>query len=240
MKRQVDLKEISDGKLYGSNDLVKADCGDCEGCSACCRGMGQSIILDPMDVFRLTHGLGMRFEELLAGQVELHVVDGLILPNLRMQTPGTGVSGVQSTRESAETGRSEKCGFLSEEGRCTIHAFRPGICRLFPLGRYYENGGFRYFLQVHECRKENRAKVKVKKWIDTPDVKRYEKFVNDWHDFLMAKEEYVRENPDERKAVAMEILKRFYLTPYAEGDFYCQFEERLQGAGENRYESAEG
>ena len=54
MKRQVSLEEISDGRLYGPNDLVKADCGDCRGCSDCCHGMGSSVILDPMDVYRLT------------------------------------------------------------------------------------------------------------------------------------------------------------------------------------------
>ena len=27
--------------------------------------------------------------------------------------------------------------FLDENGRCSIYAFRPGFCRLFPLGRYY-------------------------------------------------------------------------------------------------------
>lgn len=32
MKREIDMREISDGKLYGPNDLVKADCGDCHGC----------------------------------------------------------------------------------------------------------------------------------------------------------------------------------------------------------------
>ncbi len=36
MKREIDWKEISDGKLYSLNDMVKADCGDCKGCSACC------------------------------------------------------------------------------------------------------------------------------------------------------------------------------------------------------------
>lgn len=41
MKRQVTMEEISDGKLYTSNDLVKADCGDCEGCHACCTGDGK-------------------------------------------------------------------------------------------------------------------------------------------------------------------------------------------------------
>ena len=37
MKREVDLNEISDGRLYSSGDMVKVDCHDCEGCSACCQ-----------------------------------------------------------------------------------------------------------------------------------------------------------------------------------------------------------
>ena len=53
MKRKVDLNEISDGRLYSSGDMVKVDCHDCEGCSACCQGMGNSILLDPMDLWRL-------------------------------------------------------------------------------------------------------------------------------------------------------------------------------------------
>ena len=35
MKRKIDMSEISDGKLYTANDMVRADCHDCEGCSAC-------------------------------------------------------------------------------------------------------------------------------------------------------------------------------------------------------------
>lgn len=84
MERNVSMDEISDGRLYGLNDMVKADCRDCEGCSACCRGMGTSIVLDPLDIYRLTAGLGESFEKLLAGGVELNLADGLILPNLRM------------------------------------------------------------------------------------------------------------------------------------------------------------
>ena len=33
MKRNVDLNEISDGRLYSANDMVKVECGDCAGCS---------------------------------------------------------------------------------------------------------------------------------------------------------------------------------------------------------------
>ena len=32
--------------------------------------------------------------------------------------------------------------------------------------------------------KGNRTKVKVKKWIDTPDLKRYEAYISRWHYFL--------------------------------------------------------
>ena len=80
MKRQVSLDEISDGKLYGLNDCVKADCHDCQGCSDCCRGMGNSIILDPLDVHRLTTHLSRSFDELMADALELQMVDGAILP----------------------------------------------------------------------------------------------------------------------------------------------------------------
>lgn len=212
MKRNVKMEEISDGKLYTANDLVKADCGDCEGCSACCRGMGSSIILDPLDIYRLTNGLGVRFEQLLADKIELNVVDGIILPNLKMG------------------GAKECCAFLNEEGRCSIHGIRPGICRLFPLGRFYENGSFQYFLQIHECKKENRTKVKVKKWIDTPDLKNYEAFVSQWHYFLLdIQEKFLKIEEEKIKSVNMFLIQSFYLEPYnKEEDFYSQFTKRLE------------
>ena len=58
MKRNVSLEEISDGRLYDENDMVKVGCSDCKGCSSCCRGMGESIILDPLDIWQLSCGLG--------------------------------------------------------------------------------------------------------------------------------------------------------------------------------------
>lgn len=213
MKRQVSMDEISDGKLYTLNDMVKAGCNDCKGCSACCQGMGSSIVLDPLDVYRLCQNLGQTFEQLLAEKLELQVVDGIVLPNLKMG------------------GEKEQCAFLNEERRCSIHAFRPGICRLFPLGRYYENGSFHYFLQIHECKNQNRTKVKVRKWIDTPDVARYEKFVADWHYFLLDLQENLQKmtNENEMKQISMRILKEFYFIPYdSDRDFYEQFEERKE------------
>lgn len=215
MERNVSMEEISDGKLYGSNDMVKADCGDCRGCSACCRGMGTSILLDPYDIKRLAEGLSAPFGELLKKHIELNVADGIILPNLKM------------------AGEEEKCTFLDPQGRCGIHSIRPGFCRLFPLGRIYENRSFRYFLQIHECRKENRTKVKVRKWIDTPDFGQYEKFVSDWHYFLKDLSEGMKAKNDQEcmKAINMYILNHFYIAPYMDREgFYPQFYRRLEEA----------
>ncbi len=212
MKRNVTLAEISDGRLYGANDMVKADCHGCNGCSECCHGMGNSIILDPYDGYRLAKGLQKELAEMIGTALELNVVDGVILPNLRM------------------VGEKEACFFLNEEGRCSIHAHRPGICRLFPLGRYYENGTFQYFLQTGECAQTLRSKVKVSKWIDTPDLARNQQFVTIWHYLVNQVETLINDSEDDafRKNLNMFLLNTFYLTPYdKERDFYEQFEERL-------------
>lgn len=215
MKRDVSLEEISDGKLYDANDLVKADCHDCEGCFDCCCGMGESIILDPFDVYRLTGALGERFEQLLEKHLELHVVDGMILPNLKM------------------AGERDCCTFLNKAGRCSIHAYRPGICRLFPLGRYYENGSFRYFLQTNECKKANRSKIKVKKWIDTPNPGQYERFIQAWHDFVTDLQERLTRQQDMEaaKRINLYVLEMFFFKEWEKDtDFYDQFEVRLTEA----------
>ena len=220
MERYVRLEEISDGRLYGPNDMVRADCGDCEGCSACCRGMGNTIVLDPLDVHRISTALGAKFEEILIDKIGLNVVDGLILPNLRMD------------------GEGESCVFLNSQGRCSIHDARPGICRLFPLGRYYENRSFQYFLQTNECRKENRSKIKVKKWIDTPELEKYQKFITDWHYFLKDIQEMLQKMEDDarRKEISMYILTSFYVIGYQEDeDSYQQVQQRMnQGPGRVR------
>ena len=69
--------------------------------------MGNSIILDPYDVYRMTTGMGKSMQELLAASVELNVVDGVILPNLKMQ------------------GTKEACAYLDEEGR--VASIRTGL-----------------------------------------------------------------------------------------------------------------
>ena len=211
MKREGNLDSLTDGKLYRSSDMAKLGCNDCEGCSACCKGMGNSVVLDPYDVWRLSKGLSIPFVNMIGKQVMLSVVDGLILPSLNMENE-TGV-----------------CPFLNQEGRCNIHAFRPGICRLFPLGRYYHEDGFSYVLMTGECKKENRTKVKIEKWIGESDMKAYENFVLQWKTILtdtrkkieietqaLIQQQKMEEALAIQKKISMELLQKYYLIEYGE------------------------
>ena len=210
-----DLNEISDGKVYSCNDMARVACNDCEGCHACCENMGSSIVLDPMDMWRLSAATGKGFEALLADEIELTVVDGLILPNLKM------------------TAEKNQCRFLNEAGRCSIHAYRPGLCRVFPLGRIYEKQGISYFVQRNACQKTNRSKVKVSKWLDMPQLREYEKFLSKWHRLRKSVQERVAAETDETavKTINMFVLNLFFVTAYdTEQDFYPQFYARVQQA----------
>ena len=227
MIREKSIEEIYDGKYYGINDLAKIECNGCKGCSACCHGMGGSIILDPLDVHRLAQGLrttvigllqehmeilpGTAVEVRMPARLELHVVDGIILPNLRL------------------TGPDEACTFLNHEGRCSVHGIRPGVCRLFPLGRYYDGSGdFTYIVQAGECPYPTKNKIKIKKWIDTPDYARYHKFILQWHNLQKRMKQIAAEGDEaQAKAVSMKILQTFYLQPYPEDGFYEEFERRV-------------
>lgn len=210
MKREINIDEISENNLYDDNDMVRIGCNDCAGCSECCRFSSDTIILDPSDIYRLEKGLNMGFTELCGKYLNLRMVDGLTLPYLLVDE-GSG------------------CRLLSPEGRCTIHEFRPGNCRLFPLGRIYENGDFRYFIQKDQCVSPLRIKVKVSSWLGIENLKGYRRFLNSWHDLLKKERENLAgAEIEKQKSTMLALLQTFYVNPYdTERDFYEQFEERL-------------
>ena len=198
-------------RFYDLNDLVRADCHDCMGCSSCCRDMGDSILLDPYDAFQLEKA-GKPIQTLLeGGEVALTVWEGMILPHLQMNE-GTGA-----------------CSFLSEEGRCSIHDSRPGICRLFPLGRNYADGTMNYFLLEHACENHSRSKIRVSRWLGVEPAGTYHEFVLEWHDFRHEMLDILSEAEKEQaKQLNLYLLRTFFLTPYDTASDFCpQFAKRV-------------
>lgn len=201
MLRECTLQDISDGRIYTLNDMVKADTGSCQGCYKCCTGMGNSIVLDPYDIHLLKINMNKSFEELIGSDfIELNMVDGLILPNLKMR-------------------KDDKCAFLDDEGRCDIHIYRPGICRIFPMGRVYDGEDFKYFLQKDECIKTNRTKVKVKKWIDVDNVEENQRFISRWHTFIRCAGDKMTELRNSGKGERLNDIVMYVLNEFFVKDF---------------------
>lgn len=214
MKQAVCIDAISDGKRYDINDMVKIDTGGCPGCSACCHGVGELVELTPFDAWAMMKNLDMTFDQLLTDKLELRLEDRLMLPYLKMH------------------GEAQRCCFLGVDDRCTIHPFRPNICRLFPLGRVYEDGDFRYFLQTGACPLRSVSKIKVKKWIGIESYKENKQFLLDWYGVMKAlsfRLKFVRD-PEELSRYQETLLDTFYRTDWYRGDFYAAFYNVLPDA----------
>ena len=167
MKSTNILDKISDGKLYDIEDMVKADTCGCNGCNDCCLDVGDLVVLTPFDVYEIVNCLGVTFDDLLGDKIELRQNNKILLPYLKMQD-------------------NNRCSFLNEQGRCIIHSKRPNICRMFPLGRVYQDNDFKYFLQIGNCPKEDLKDVKVSDWVGIENYNENKEFILEWYKLTKA------------------------------------------------------
>lgn len=207
---------IEVNQFLRNQDMVKVGCHDCQGCHDCCTGMGDSVWLDPYDFYLLKKNLGLSFEALLQQKADLHVEDGLIFVHLRM-----------------EANRQNRCVFLNEEGRCEIHQFRPGFCRLFPLGRNYEGNQLTYFLLENACPMKNKTKMKVSKWLDVPKLNQYEHYLLTWHQLTKSLRAVLMQNlfsEEQVRMLNMDFLNTFYREELSgeQDQIYALLEEKIK------------
>lgn len=205
------LEEISDGKLYDIDDFVKADTCGCNGCNDCCIDVGELVVLTPYDIYKITSFLNISFDELLGTNIELRQNNKIVLPYLKMQD-------------------NKKCSFLNKEGRCKIHSNRPNICRLFPLGRVYQDDDFKYFLQIGNCPQNNLKDVKVRDWVGIDNYEDNKMFILDWYKLIKAltfRLKFVRDEK-EIEEINRILLDSCYSIGINEGEnFYLAFNRIL-------------
>ena len=201
------LDKISDGKLYDIEDIVKADTCGCDGCNDCCLDVGDLVVLTPFDVYEIVNYLGVKFDDLLGDKIELIQNNKISLPYLKMQD-------------------NNKCSFLNENGRCIIHSKRPNICRMFPLGRVYQDNDFKYFLQIGNCPKEDLKDVKVSDWIGIENYHENKRFILEWYKLTKAlafRLKFVRDEK-EIEEINQILLDSCYRINVEEGEsFYSVF-----------------
>ena len=106
----------ADAVTLAETDPVGLVCGT-EGCPANCCKNGPHIVLNPYEIALICAASGMSYEDLL-DVVETDRANGFPLVMLP---------------------RDPQCHFWTGRG-CRIYAARPLACRLFPLGRVFEDG----------------------------------------------------------------------------------------------------
>lgn len=182
-------------RLLSAEDYADIECSDCIGCEkCCCRDLTERVTLDAFDIKLLSKGLGKSFDELVNdGQIEIVEVNAVPVP---------------AFANKAEKG---ECVFLSGEGRCTVHPYRAGICRMYPLARLWqENGNFAYYLQQDECTHRTVKSTKVSDWLGYGDYKAYEQAVKKYHAELKEyRIEYYREaDPEKKRKITEDFFDR--------------------------------
>ena len=79
--------------------------------------------------------------------------------------------------------------------------------------------------------KGNRTKVKIEKWIDIPEIKKYEKYIQQYHGLCREIQKQLSDLADEKseKEWNMLFLTLFFQKKYSGTmEFYQEFQERFQ------------
>lgn len=98
----------------GADSIFKFQC---DMCGKCCIHR-EDLLLSPRDIFNMSKALKLKPEDAVEQFCEVYVGDDSRMPLIRMRPHGS----------------VKRCPMLKDR-KCRIHAAKPDICKLFPLGR---------------------------------------------------------------------------------------------------------
>ena len=162
------MKEITDKELKGLLEkelhqkitfLGKGDSFkfSCDMCGKCCTGDTLNrILLRSYDMYNLEKGLRKTALQIINEHCNVYIGDksGIPVIQLKGEDSGNGIF------------RTTVCPFLIDN-KCSVHEFKPNVCKIFPLGRVGSTNGTKYFLQTVTC--GNRNSTSIDTWIPDRD-----------------------------------------------------------------------
>lgn len=203
----------------------------CTACGKCCTHR-DDVLMSPDDIYRASKHLGMRTVDFCKQFCTCHMGPDSLLP---IMSP-------------IMKGRIEKCVFL-ENKKCAIHAAKPSVCELYPLGRLRkpEEGKVIYFMQPMDCGKKDEAHT-PREWLSTTGLERSESVSLLWAEAITEMTRRMRgmflETCDERRLYVRDVLYRLilfrmYLNYDTDKEFVPQFKENLNAVREAMGEAEE-
>ena len=200
----------------------------CDQCGHCCRNR-DDILLTPYDIYNLVKATGKTVDEILKKYGNLYIGDSSRLPIVQL-------------RYREEPDGNTTCYFLGQkDGKhyCRVNAYKPGVCRTFPLGKL--SGGeehnnntkiysVKYFCQKCDdpnCKggiranKEN-IKQRLIDWVGGPEKKRLmDKYSEIFSTFLI---EYKNEFVDGKIEKNLDPLSRLLFFRYITDLIYFNYD----------------
>ena len=138
--------EVMSAPTLGLNDTFPFKC---KACGKCCK-QRKDLLLTPYDVFRLARYLGRTPEEIIERRCEVYEGCNSHLPVVRIipQPP------------------EDSCPYLLKR-RCSVHAAKPVLCRVFPLARINKASGVPeyYYSEDSGCQYAGNEPTTVREWV---------------------------------------------------------------------------
>lgn len=189
----------------------------CTQCGDCCRHR-EDILISPYDLGRLSQGLNMSRLNVLKAYCETYIGKNSHLPVVRL----------------LPAGKLRACPFL-RQNRCTVHAFKPTVCALYPLGRIAivdferETEQIGYILNRVVCGTKSETHT-VRQWVGDFNLEESEEFFQKWQQTVTAISTLIHQLEEKVPSNGMQtiwsnLFSALYLEYSPDKDFLKQFTE---------------
>jgi len=200
----------------------------CLGCGKCCKNR-EDIILTARDLFNIAKRLNMSTEKAIEKYCNKYIGPQSRIPLIRLQPRGV----------------NHVCPLLQDK-KCIVHAVKPAVCALFPLGRYIEcsKTGIdpktvtaetlktEYIIQPIECGR-SRGHNTVRSWLEKFNMPIEDEFFTEWHALVMFAGDFCRDyeekvSEDTMSMIWSGVAIALYLRYDTSKDFMPQFLENAK------------
>ncbi len=218
MTREEMFQDI-ESLTVGLDDTFKFHCTQC---GKCCRNR-DDILLSAFDIFKMSRYLKMNPEEFVKKYCNWYIGENSRIPIIRLNS----------------VGKNYRCPLL-RNNKCSVHAVKPAVCAMFPLGRYIavnhddageaglEGQAVKYLLQDPECGDTSETHT-VREWLTDFDIKTEDEAFMRWHTTLFEIGEIIRKLEKTEDMMTMVLVWSIlriglYLNYDTHQDFLPQFE----------------
>lgn len=165
----------------------------CKECGSCCRKRQQPIMVTTCDIYYAMKAIGSTPTESLKKHFRFIIGHDSHLPVVLLKERDDG-----------------SCSFL-RKGKCSIHQNKPMVCRLYPLGRYYDGTDkkYHYFTQPNSC-EGNKQKTTLQEWLTSFDIPAHEEENLLWSKLSLASAVYMLNIWGKDKEKCLQFFNTFF------------------------------